>query len=143
MRSRVTARKGARPGIFTQLHDTFDCVISPMRYLAVWQLVHRNRIALTFTTCCVCIAAISVHDAVLVLVHYEVIGDCEQNPLGRWLIQLHGGDVWLFVLMKFAGTALACALLVKLYQHRSGVGVTVAAAVACFQLLLLLYLHLR
>ena len=107
------------------------------------QLVRQNRTALIFVACCVWIAAISVHDAVLVVIHHEVIDQYEQNPLGRWLIQWHGGDVWLFVLVKFAGTALVCAVLVRLYQHRSSVAVTVAATIAGFQLLLLLYLHLR
>ena len=107
------------------------------------QLVHHTRTILIFTACCVWISAVSLHDAVLVIVHHEVITQLEQNPLGRWLLHWHGGDVWLFVSVKFAGTALVCAVLVKLYQHHAVVAVTVAAAVAGFQLLLLLYLHLR
>ena len=107
------------------------------------QLVRRNRTALIFVACCVWIAAVSVHDVVLVVVLHDVIGQTEQNPLGRWLIQWHGGDVWLFVSVKLAGAAFVCAVLVKLYRHRSRIAVTVAAAVAAFQLLLLLYLHLR
>ncbi len=102
-----------------------------------------NRVALIFAVCCIWIAVVSVHDAVLVLIHREVIGQLERNPLGRWLIRLQGGDIWLFVLLKLAGTALVCSLLVKWYQYRPRVAVAVAATVACFQLCLLLYLHLR
>ena len=106
------------------------------------QLVRRNRTALIFVACFVWIVAVSAHDAVLVVVHHEVIEQYEQNPLGRWLIQCHGGDVWLFVFVKFAGTAAVCVVLVKLYQYRSVLAVTVAGAVAGFQLLLLFYLHM-
>ena len=107
------------------------------------QRVRRNRTALIFATCCVWIGAISVHDAVLVVVHHDVIEQYEQNPLGRWLIQRRGGEVWLFVFVKFAGTAAVCAVLVRLYHYRSALALTVAAAVAGFQLLLLCYLHFR
>ena len=60
-----------------------------------------------------------MHDAVLVVVHHEVIERFEQNPLGRWLIQCGGGEVWLSVFVKFAGTAAVCAVLVRLYHYRS------------------------
>lgn len=107
------------------------------------QHVRRNRTTLIFAACCAWIAAVSVHDAVLVVIHHDVIAQTEQNPLGRWLIQCRGGDVWLFVLLKFAGTAAVCAVLVKLYQHCAFVVVMIAATVAGFQLLLLLHLHMR
>ena len=107
------------------------------------QRVRRNRTALIFAACCIWIAAISVHDAVLVVVHHEVIERLEQNPLGRWLIQRRGGEVWLFVSVKLAGTAAVCVVLVKLYQYRPALALPVAAAVAGFQLLLLCYLHFR
>ena len=65
-----------------------------------------------------------MHDALLVVVHHEVIDYTEQNPLGRWLLQHGGGDVWLFVCVKFAGTAVVCAVLVILYRYRSVLAVT-------------------
>ena len=107
------------------------------------QRVRRNRMALIFGACCIWIAAVSVHDAVLVVVNHEVIEQYEQNPLGRWLIQRHGGEVWLFVFVKLAGTAAVCAALVSLYHYRTALALTVASAVAAFQLLLLCYLHFR
>ncbi len=138
-------QRSTQPGTFLRLrlYTTCENVFFPWGYVYVLQSVRRNRVALTFAICCLWIAAVSVHDAVLVLAHHDVIGQLEQNPLGRWLIQAHGGDVWLFVWLKLAGTALVCAVLVKWYRYRSFVAVAVAAAIACFQSLLLLYLYLR
>ena len=109
----------------------------------MFQLVQLSRVPLIFTLCCVWITAISAHDAVLVILHREVISQFEQNPLGRWLITLQGGDVWLFVMVKFAGAAAVCTVLVRLYRYRSDIALVVAVALSCFQLLLLFYLHCR
>jgi hypothetical protein len=109
----------------------------------MWQLVSRNATNGFFACCCAWIAAVSAHDAMLVMVHHQLIEEFERNPLGRWLIQCGGGDVWLFVCVKFAGTATVCAALVLLYRYRFAVAVTVAGALAGFQSLLLCYLHLR
>jgi hypothetical protein len=88
------------------------------------------------------IAAVSVHDAILVVLHSQTIRDFEKNPVGRWLIDLHGGEVWLFVLTKLFGAALVCAILVTLYQSRRRMALVVAGALTCFQIGLLLFLSL-
>ena len=85
----------------------------------------------------------SVHDAILVVVHHELISQFERNPLGRWLLQLHGGEVWLFVVVKLAGTAAVCTVLVRLYQYRADFALPVAIVLSCLQLLLLFHLHYR
>jgi hypothetical protein len=89
------------------------------------------------------IAAISVHDAMLVIVNRQVIAEEERNPLGRWLLTRQSGNVWLFVLAKLLGTAVVCAVLVRLYQWRMRVAMAVASALVCFQLGLLLFLSLK
>jgi hypothetical protein len=104
-------------------------------------LISSRRNITFFTFCCIWIVAVSAHDAVLVVIHHQWIEEYERNPVGRWLIQCGGGDVWLFVWTKFAGTATVCAVLVTLYRYHVPVAVTVAGAVASFQLLLLCYLH--
>ena len=104
-------------------------------------LISSKRSLLFFTFSCLWIVAISAHDAVLVVINHQCIEEFERNPVGRWLIQCDGGDVWLFVWIKFAGTATVCAVLVTLYRYRVPVAMTVAGAVAGFQLLLLCYLH--
>jgi uncharacterized membrane protein len=94
-----------------------------------------------FAAAVVFIAAVSVHDGLLVAQNEGVILHTEKNPLGRFLIEL-GGDVWVFILVKFLGTALACALLVEIYQRRRPAALLAAGGVACFQLGLLVYLSL-
>lgn len=95
-----------------------------------------------FNCLCVLVAVISVHDALLVVVNHEVIGTMEQNPAGRWLLAIQGGEVWLFVFVKLAMTALVCVLLIGLYEHWRRGGLLVVAGVASFQTLLLCYLTL-
>lgn len=101
-----------------------------------------NRKVLLFAACCLFVAAVSVHDATLVVLNDGVIVQEEQNPLGRWLLDLQGGEVWLFVLVKLVGTAVVCATLITLYRHRQRIGMAVAVALAAFQLALLSYLSL-
>jgi hypothetical protein len=100
----------------------------------------RHRLSLAYVGLCAWIAGVSVHDAVLVVVHHNLISQTEQNPVGRWLIDVQG-DIWLFVSLKLAGTAVVCTVLVRLYRYRHRLAFVVALAVACFQLWLLIHLH--
>jgi hypothetical protein len=86
------------------------------------------------------IAAVSVHDAALVVVNQNLILDVEQNPVGRWLIEANGGSIWPFVAIKLLGTSAACAVVLDLHQRCRPTGLLVAAGVAAFQAGLLLYL---
>ena len=96
--------------------------------------------AIALASCCLFVAAVSVHDAMLVILNANVIGDVEQNPVGRWLIALQGGDVWLFVSLKLVGTAVVCAVLVTLYEYRTRLALASSSGVAAFQAGLLWYL---
>jgi hypothetical protein len=96
--------------------------------------------AAIFSLCCLFVAAVSVHDAVLVVVNHELISEVEQNPVGKWLLDVQGGEVWLFVFLKFAGTALVCAVLVTIYQCSQRFGMITVIPLATFQMLLLSYL---
>jgi hypothetical protein len=95
----------------------------------------------SFGAALVFIAAVSVHDSLLVALNQDVILQAERNPVGRILIEV-GGDVWLFIVVKFLGTALACAVLVEIYRCWRPAALVAAGAVACFQLGLLLYLSI-
>ncbi|MGN6547746.1 MAG: hypothetical protein ACTHK7_22040 [Aureliella sp.] len=95
-----------------------------------------------FGLCCLIIALVSVHDAALIVLNYQVIAEVEMNPLGRWLLELQGGEVWLFVLVKLAGTAFVWAVLVEVYRRRQRYGLIAAGALTGFQLGLLCYLTL-
>jgi hypothetical protein len=98
--------------------------------------------AVIFGLCCLFVAAVSVHDAALVVVNHEVIADVEQNPMGQWLLDVQDGGVWLFVLLKLAGTALVCAVVVTLYQRHTQYGMVTAGGLVVFQAALLGYLTL-
>ena len=82
----------------------------------------------------------SVVDAYLLYYCRDVIGDHELNPAGRVLLAIGGGRVWLFVLLKFMGTTLACMCLMIIYRRNPSLGLTIAMVMACFQLGLLIFL---
>jgi hypothetical protein len=97
---------------------------------------------LTFAAFCLVVMAVSVHDAMLVVLNAQIIVEFEQNPVGRWLLQLPGGGIWLFLLVKLVGTAVACSILVTVYEQSKRLGLVAAGGVASFQVLLLGYLTL-
>jgi hypothetical protein len=107
---------------------------------AVARTIERRRRAVALAACCVVIAAVSVHDATLVVLNEDMIIEFERNPVGKWLIERQGGEVWLFVLAKFAGAAVVCATLITLYRRRRGMALAAAGVLAAFQLALLGYL---
>jgi hypothetical protein len=86
------------------------------------------------------VAAVSVHDAALVVLNHEVILHYEQNPVGRWLIEANGGEVWMFAAVKLFCTALVCCLVVRVHEWHGHHGLAVAGGLAGFQALLLIYL---
>lgn len=98
---------------------------------------------LMFAICCITIALVSVHDAMLVVLYHETINELEQNPIGKWLLDIQQGDVWLFVLVKLAGTAAVCTVLISLYRRSKQLAFPIVFALAAFQSLLLVYLHCR
>ncbi len=86
------------------------------------------------------IALVSVHDAALVVLNCQVILEYERNPLGRWMIETNGGDVWPFVVVKLLGTSLVCASILCIRERSQIQGFLVAGALAAFQAGLLFYL---
>lgn len=86
------------------------------------------------------IAIVSVHDGYLVVLASDVIADTEQNPLGKFLIRSNNGEIWLFLLVKAAGTVIVSTMLLRLYIHRPTMAFAVAGPLSCFQFLLLVYL---
>lgn len=85
---------------------------------------------------------VSVYDGYLVVRFRHEMHQTELNPLGRMLIRLNGGQVWLLLAVKFAGTVATAAVVLLLYGRWPRAGLTVASVVAGFQLWLLLFLLL-
>jgi len=113
---------------------------SDSRVILLCQIVRERARGIIFGLFCLIVTAVSVHDAMLIMLHRDVIGEFEQNPIGRWLIAAQGGEVELFLLTKLLGTALACSLLVTLYRYRSRMALIASGGVACFQAILFWYL---
>jgi hypothetical protein len=108
--------------------------------LLPFRIARERGSAMILTACCLFVAAVSVHDAMLIVLNRADIGEYEWNPVGRWLIELQDGEVWLFVFVKLVGTAVVCALLVTLYQFRARLALLASGGVAVFQMILLWYL---
>jgi len=87
------------------------------------------------------IVAVSAYDGWWIVVNREILLKVEQNPLGRWLIDLNHGDVWLLLAAKAVGTVLAASLLLLLYWSRPSLGWTACLVTAAFQLWLVVYLR--
>ena len=67
-------------------------------------------------------------------------GIAEQNPLGKYLIALDGGDISLFILFKILGTFAVIGILYILWSYKSRYGIIVAISIAIAQCILLFYL---
>jgi hypothetical protein len=86
------------------------------------------------------IILVSVVDGYLVLRFRNFIE--ELNPQARALIEFNDGKVWYLLAAKFAGTVIACTLLLLVHHYSVRLGTAVAGAIAGLQLCLLLYLAL-
>jgi len=88
------------------------------------------------------IIVVSVNDGYWLVANRHFITAFEQNPLSLWLIRTSGGDVWLLLALKAAGTICVASFLLVLYSLRPRLAWTACAAIAAFQLGLLAYLYL-
>ena len=83
----------------------------------------------------------SVHDGFLVLANRDVMLNDERNPVGRWLVERNGGDVWLLLAVKAIGTIAAATLLLVLFWTAPRLAWIACTAVAALQVVLLLWLY--
>jgi hypothetical protein len=102
----------------------------------------RHRHIVLFLSLWLFVIFVSVFDGYLVLRFRDEMHKTELNPVGRWLIQLNGGQVWLLLATKFAGTVVAATVVLLLYGRAPRIGIAVASAIAGLQLCLLLFLLL-
>ena len=85
---------------------------------------------------------VSVFDGYLIVRFRHELHKTELNPLGRLLIQLNGGQVWLLLASKFLGTVAAASIVLMIYGRRPRLGMTIAGVLAALQFALLLFLVL-
>ncbi|MBM3967562.1 MAG: hypothetical protein FJ308_21275 [Planctomycetes bacterium] len=92
------------------------------------------------------IASVSIYDMHLTVKYAGTLKSLEQNPVGRWLMQLDAiqhdviPDTTLFLSFKFMGTVTVLMILAILIRQRARLGHPVAIGVTIFQLSLAWYL---
>jgi hypothetical protein len=95
---------------------------------------------------CAIIGLVSVYDMFLTVKYAQHLKYLEQNPIGRWMMQLdnlkHGTlpNLTLFLSAKSIGTLVVIAILATLYHRRRRIGHPVALGVSAFQVMLAWYL---
>jgi hypothetical protein len=93
-----------------------------------------------FWTLFVIIAAVAAYDVYLSIKLQASLYAMEENPLGRWLIELDNGDVALFMTAKMIGTTVVLLLLPALYRYRRRIGMATVGGLASMQASLFCYL---
>lgn len=95
-----------------------------------------------YTIMCTFVGIVSLYDAFLVVRFSDSILQLEQNPIGRMLIELDGGDVGLFVATKMVGTVMVLGSLAGIYVLSRRLAYPIAGGVSIFQAGLSCYLSL-
>lgn len=102
--------------------------------------------AWTISLQCTVVGLVSIYDMFLTVVYAPYLKSLEQNPIGRWLMQLDqisnhdSPDLTLFLFVKSLGTLLVIATVALLYCKYHRIGQPVAFGVTSFQVLLAMYL---
>ena len=99
-----------------------------------------RRWQLWFPVLFVIIAAVSLYDTYLIIRFEEVIYMMERNPMGRWLLEIAGGQVGVFVRVKLAGTLLVLSTLMFMWKWRAPMLFPITTSIASYQSCLMVYL---
>ncbi len=109
--------------------------------LCSWQLA-----ALSVSVYLSTIAAVAVYDILLTIRYALYLKQHEQNPIGRWLMDLDRigdnvlPDVTLFLALKVLGTVAVLVVVAGLVRWRGRIGHPVGIGVSAFQITLACYL---
>ena len=93
-----------------------------------------------FELLCLIIVVVSTVDFYYLVKTRSVIMELEQNPIGRYFIELDKGDISIFIAAKFFGTVSALYLLFKLKSLGLKHIILITSIVAVAQIILLIYL---
>ena len=128
----------------TESQLALPLVQSPAR---LWKPVATPKISrawarnVALASCLTVIAAVSAYDTYWSFKNQDTLYDFEQNPVGRWLMELDGGDVALFMTVKMIGTLIVLNAIPLIGRFRKSWCLPIACSVATFQLLLFAYLN--
>ena len=110
---------------------------------------HRwRKSAISTATYLIVIATVAIYDILLTIQYWESLKQLEENPIGRWLMNLDqvervaASNLALFVVAKSIGTIIVLVTVYTLIKRRGRIGHPIGAGVATFQLLLATYLTL-
>ena len=124
-------------------------LISQMRELRAWfnAAFQKGRsIYFIVTMYLTIVASVAIYDICLTVQYWRSLKEMEENPIGRWLMNLdkiqEGAmpDLTLFITIKSLGTLIVLAAIVTLVIRCSRIGHPVAIGVSGFQLGLAAYL---
>jgi hypothetical protein len=107
---------------------------------------HWRKSAISTATYLIVIASVALYDILLTIQYWESLKQLEENPVGRWLMNLDQVDkvaassVTLFVIVKSLGTLVVLLTVYTLIKRRGRIGHPIAVGVASFQLALATYL---
>lgn len=113
----------------TVFTNTISGTISEFRRWQLW-----------FPVFIVIIAAVSLYDTYLVIRFSEMISIMERNPIGRWLLEVEGGRVGVFVRVKLAGTVLVLSILMFMWKWQAQMLFPITTTLASYQTCLMIYL---
>jgi hypothetical protein len=88
------------------------------------------------------IGAVSAMDGYLIFRFRDLMWQLEENPIGKFLIELDNGNVTVFILTKAAGTVVVMCVLAGLYVYHRRWSIPITGSIAAFQLTLFLYVAL-
>lgn len=120
----------------SDLSPDFRCstpaVVGPVHIRPRWLTIARNS-AVILVAMWLFIAIVSALDVYCSIKYqFELLAD-EMNPLGRWLMQLDGGSVALFMACKFLGNLVVLGTLQLLYLRRYRLCLLAAAVLTAVQ----------
>lgn len=101
---------------------------------------HIRKWQLWFPVALLVIGLVSLYDTFLIVKYSESLWLMEENPVGRWLLEINDQDVSVFVRIKLAGTLLVMSTLVLMYRCGSRLLFPVSTSVASWQVGLFMYL---
>lgn len=86
------------------------------------------------------IGSVSIYDSYWTFKNADHMFIEEQNPVGKFLIDVDDNSVALFMTCKMLSTVIVIYILGYLYHHKKELGFIIATSVAFFQLVLFIYL---
>lgn len=126
--------------------ETLHPSVQEMRNNVLQAFRRWRKSAISTATYLIVIASVAIYDILLTIKYWESLKQLEENPIGRWLMNLDQVEkvaipnLALFVVAKSIGTIIVLITVYTLVKRRGRIGHPIGAGVSSFQLLLATYL---